>query len=37
MIVNVANDVDDGVDDEVIPSIPEFGDSSGSAFIISHN
>ena len=33
MIVNV----DNGVDDEVIPFISEFGDSSGSAFIISHN
>jgi hypothetical protein len=33
VIVNVDNDVDD----EVIPFIPEFEDSSGSAFIISHN
>jgi hypothetical protein len=37
VIVNVDNDVDDGVDEEEIPSIPEFKDASGSTLIISHN
>jgi len=34
---NVIVNVDNGVDDEVIPSIPEFKDASGSTLIISHN
>jgi hypothetical protein len=37
VIENDDNDVDDGVDEEVIPFIPEFKDAFGSNLIISHN
>jgi hypothetical protein len=37
-MVNVDDDdVNDDVDDEIIPLVPEFGDASGFNFVVSND